>query len=338
MSGYSELLIYKNLIDKELEFLFDENYKIAFFAKQALSKGKRFRAILALLWCEGFNQDYRLALPIAIAYELAHTAALIQDDIIDASKYRRGYESLTSKLGLNKALLLANFFLFEIPKRLLEYKGKIEEDKLYALLNIIGETCKLTTLGEYLDQEFINRDFVSEEDYIKMVKMKTGALMAAPCSCGAIVGNADTKGFNLAYTFGENLGISYQILDDMLDIFGKEDLRESFNDLRNGKKSIILIHTLKRCSKEEREFLKSFQGSEDLNEEEKRKVREIFAKYGSFEYARNLGKQYLDKALSSLEEVPNPSVRYKIKILTNFILEKFQEKLIQDKYIYKVRF
>ena len=118
----------------------------------AISKGKRIRAVLALLWCEALSDDYRRAAPVAVAYELAHAAALVQDDIIDNSYLRRGEKSIVGKYGISGAILTSNTLLFQVPNLIAEC-GRRGSDSttLCSLLDLLGDCYRSATLGEFLD-------------------------------------------------------------------------------------------------------------------------------------------------------------------------------------------
>ncbi|MDG6924369.1 MAG: polyprenyl synthetase family protein, partial [Nitrososphaerota archaeon] len=136
-------------------------------AADALSTGgKRVRAVLALLWCEAFSGDYKRAIPVAVAYELAHATALIQDDIIDHSDLRRGKESTVAKYGLSKAVLASDLLLFHVPKMIAGY-GDLSSERLCWLFDLVGESCRATTWGEFLDLEMAaaGDGDVSEKEY-----------------------------------------------------------------------------------------------------------------------------------------------------------------------------
>ena len=254
---------YFDCIDKEITAIFPRSPTTTLeraVVDSLSSRGKRVRAVLALLWCELFSDDYGAAVPAAIAYELAHASALVQDDVLDASDMRRGENSIVAKYGLSNAILASDLLLFYVPKLIAKYYA-LESRKLSKLFDLLGEACRAATWGEFLDMEIAlrNSNDLSELDYEEMIRSKTSALLAAPCASGAIIGGAPEEGVTLAYKFGEWIGMAYQVQDDTLDLMGdKETLgKPIFTDLRTGKKNIVLIHCLNHCSEEERKFLAS---------------------------------------------------------------------------------
>jgi geranylgeranyl pyrophosphate synthase len=287
--------------------------------------GKRVRAILALLWCETFRGDYRPAIPLAAAYELAHASALVQDDIIDQSNMRRGRKSIVAKYGLSHAILASNLLLFYVPKMVAKYHD-LESDRLARLFDLVGEACRATTWGEFLDLEMSRREEVSEKEYEEMIRLKTSTLLSAPSASGAIVGGASDQQVSLASRFGEMLGMAYQIQDDTLDLTGDEHVlgKPVFTDLRGGKKSLILIHCARRCSTEERNFILSlFNRAGPYTKDETSRVRRLLEEHGSIKYARQRTLHYVRQAKDVLSSVPECGARTLLLDLSDYLAARY---------------
>jgi geranylgeranyl pyrophosphate synthase len=295
-------------------------------ASDALSGGgKRVRAILALLWCEVFGEDYKPALPLAVAYELAHASALIEDDIIDHSPLRRGKKSIVEEYGLSNAILASNLLLFHVPKMLAEY-DYLGSDKVAKLFDLLGEACRSTTWGEFLDLELAQKDEASELEYEEMIRLKTSTLLSAPSVGGAIVGGASESQASLAGRFGELLGMAYQIQDDALDLLGDERVlgKPIFGDLRQGKKSLVLIHCARRSSIAEREFLtKLTNRAGPYTDDEVSRVRELLQKYGSIEYARERASDYIFQAKKVLTTVRDCDAKTTLAEMSDFLASRY---------------
>ena len=264
--------------------------------------GKRIRPLLAVLSCEAVGGDPKLAIPVAVAYELAHTAALIQDDVLDRSPKRRGKPSVWKLYSLGEAILLSDLFLFEIYGVIAEYENlNLPPKRLYRLLRLIRESAKNAAWGELLDLELAKRSDVTVEDYLEMIRFKTGSLLAAPAAAGAIVAGASESRVQALYLFAEKIGMAYQIQDDILDIVGSEEEigKPIFLDLKAGKKSIVLIHALKNATGDERRFLEGIM-FKNLCKRDVERVRRVIDRLGSVVYARELslklaeeGRRYL---------------------------------------------
>ena len=287
--------------------------------------GKRVRAILALLWCEVYSGEYRPAVPLAAAYELAHASALIQDDIIDRSEMRRGSKSIGAKYGLTTAILASDLLLFNVPREVAKY-GHLESRRLAKIFDLVGEACRATTWGEFLDMEMARGTQGTEKDYEEMIRLKTSTLLSAPCSSGALVGGASYEEAALAGRFGEELGMAYQIQDDTLDLVGDESTlgKPVFTDLRGGKKSVILLHCMNRCSGEDRRFIVGLLNrSGPYGEDEVSKLRELIEAKGSLDYSKERVMRYTAKAREILNSVPDNGARGRLGELTEYLASRY---------------
>lgn len=283
--------------------------------------GKRIRATLALLWCEVYSGDYRPAIPLAVAYEFAHASALVQDDIIDRSNWRRGRKSVVAEYGLANAILASDLLLFNVPKVVSEY-ATLDSSKLARIFDMLGEACRDSTRGEYLDLEMARNDSWSEEEYERMVKMKTSTLLTAPCAGGALVGGASDEGIDLAGRFGEALGVAYQVQDDALDLTGSEaDLgKPIFTDLKGGKKTLVLIHCARRSSGPDREFIASLMNRDGpYSESEVSRLRALLAVNGSIDYAADLVARRTEEAKAFLALAPESRAKSILLELTDYL-------------------
>jgi len=287
--------------------------------------GKRVRATLALLWCEVFSGDYRPAIPLAIAYELAHASALVQDDIIDHSEMRRGARSIVAKYGLSDAILASDLLLFNVPKMVAKY-GNLESGRLARIFDLVGEACRATTWGEFLDLEMARGKEGTEQDYEEMIRLKTSTLLSAPCASGAIVGGASDEQSLLAGSFGEALGMAYQIQDDTLDLIGDELAlgKPVFTDLRGGKKSVVLIHCASHCSSDDRSFIFSLLNrSGPYSDGETSRLRALIEKHGSVVYAHDKVLHYTKAAKDTLGSVPESRARSLLVELTDYLATRY---------------
>ncbi len=318
---------YMSCIDAEILDLFGGNGSaLHSAATDSLSKGKRVRAILALLWCEAISSDYKTAIPVAVAYELAHASALVQDDIIDHSEMRRGEKSIVSKYGLPEAILAANMLLSFVPGKISQYATSSGE-MIQKLFELLGESYGASVWGEYLDLEMSRRESVTEKDYESMIRSKTGALVGASSASGAIVGG----GLNLngivdsAFRFGELIGMAYQVKDDLLDVTSNEGVlgKPAFADIRRGKKNIVLLHSMKSCSAPDQQFLVSLLGrNEAYGEEEIGKARDLFDASGSISYAHKIALRYTDEAQKILDIVDNIAIRRRLLELSDYLSQR----------------
>jgi len=293
---------------------------------EALSGGgKRVRATLALLWCELFSGDYRPAIPLAVAYELAHASALVQDDIIDHSEMRRGKGSIVAKYGLSNAILASDLLLFNVPRMVAKYSN-LESGRLARIFDLVGEACRATTWGEFLDLELARGKEGNEKDYEEMIKLKTSTLLSAPCASGAMVGGASDEQSTMASRFGEAVGMAYQIQDDTLDLVGDQLAlgKPVFTDLRGGKKSLVMIHCASHSSSADKLFIASLLNREGAYEDsEISRLRDLIEKNGSVEYAQERVQNYTKAAKDALSTVPASRARSLLLELTDYLALRY---------------
>jgi len=319
---------YVDSVNKELRELYPRpgTTPLERAVEDALSVGgKRVRATLALLWCEVFSGDYRSAVPLAAAYELAHASALVQDDIIDHSEMRRGMKSIEAKYGLTTAILASDLLLFNVPREVAKY-GNLESGRLARIFDLVGEACRATTWGEYLDMEMAEGALGTEKDYEDMIRLKTSTLLSAPCTSGALVGGATEEQASLAGRFGEELGIAYQIQDDALDLVGDESTlgKPTLTDLRGGKKSVILLHCINHSSGEDRDFIFGLLNrSGPYEEREVSRLKGLIDEKGSLEYAKGRVIGYTERARGALESVPECMARSRLLELTDYLAARY---------------
>jgi geranylgeranyl diphosphate synthase, type I len=324
----SWLKTYQDSVDGELSGLYlpgratDLERAVA----DALSAGgKRVRATLALLWCEAYSGDYKPAIPLAVAYELAHASALVQDDIIDHADLRRGKESIVVKYGLSNAILASDLLLFYVPKMVAKYSN-LESSRLARIFDLVGEACRATTWGEFLDLQMARGDSWSEKDYEEMIRLKTSTLLSAPCASGAIVGGADDRQVSAATQFGEAVGMAYQVQDDTLDLMGDESLlgKPVFTDLRGGKRSVILMHCASLCSSDDRRFIAGlFNREGPYAKEEIARLRGLVEETGSLDYAQRKVEVYTNGAKDALTSVPTSRAKSLLGELTDYLASRY---------------
>ncbi len=287
--------------------------------------GKRVRATLALLWCEVYSGDFRRAVPLAAAYELAHASALVQDDIIDNSAMRRGTDSIVAKYRLPTAILASDLLLFNVPRMVAKYSD-LGGARLAKLFDLVGEACRATTWGEFLDLQLGQAASGTESEYEEMIRLKTSTLLSAPCASGAIVGGATEEEAAVASTYGEALGMAYQIQDDTLDLMGDEAAlgKPLFTDLRAGKKSLILIHCSSHCSAEDRRFISGLADSAaPYTGAQVARLRGLIRSCGSAEYARERVLSYTSEAKRALGSVRDGIPKSLLMGLTDYLATRY---------------
>ncbi|MDG6219315.1 MAG: polyprenyl synthetase family protein, partial [Candidatus Thermoplasmatota archaeon] len=246
------------LFNKELEkFLKKEKPENLYDAACHLpmAGGKRLRPVLSMLSCEAVSGNHEQVLPFALAVELIHNFTLVHDDIMDKSTLRRGINTVHLEYGEPAAIIAGDLLFAKAFEALEHYSSKNNEfQPLYSyLIKSVIEVCK----GQQLDMNFEKRLLVSESEYLEMIQMKTSALFRIACEGGTLVGGASPEVQQALGTYGTCLGLAFQIRDDYLDMSSDTKTlgKDIGNDIRNGKKTIIAVHSLTHATGKDKTVL-----------------------------------------------------------------------------------
>ena len=283
--------------------------------------GKRIRPVLCLLGNELFNEINEDAYQLANAVELFHNFSLVHDDMMDDASLRRGKATVHTKYDSNTALLVGDVMLI----RAYEYLQKIQSAHLSKILQLFNTTAKEVCEGQQLDMDYSKMEKVSMDEYIYMITLKTSVLLAASLEMGAIIGGASSANCKHLYEFGKNIGIAFQVQDDYLDAFGDAALfgKEPGGDIKQNKKTFLLIHALEVANKEQKLALENLLKS---NQEDKvEKVLAIFKECGIDIWAESSKAKYLKQAFEHLESIAVTNDRKKPLIeLANYLMNRNQ--------------
>ena len=265
--------------------------------------GKFIRPTLCLLSCQAVGGDTSRILPAAAAVELIHNFSLIHDDIEDAS-YERHHRPTVWKLWGQPQAINAGDAMFALAYlALLKLKENgIADEKITGSTQLLSLACLKLCEGQYLDVEYENRFDITIDDYLDIAAKKTAALIAAATSLGAYLGSEDSKLVDSFHLFGEELGVAYQICDDILGIWGTEESTgKSASDISQRKKTLPVLYGLQNSKGDERERLEKLYSQKSIGDEGVPKVMKILDQLGARDYAENLVRQYSQKALTQLE-------------------------------------
>jgi len=278
-----------------------------------LGGGKRVRPVVTLLAFLAFDgkrtQDI---VDIATSIELIHTATLLHDDILDGAETRRGKESAFKKFGL-KSTLVAGDFLFI---KAFEFAGKFDE----TVVQWTADACALLTEGEILQGIFNRNQAVTVDDYIEIVRRKTASLFQTGAKVGAYLAGANSALIEAAHSYGLNMGIAFQIIDDILDVVGHLELlgKPTGMDLRDGNPSLPIILSLNIGDAAVCEVFKQARPSEDQIST----ALEAIKTGPAIPQARALSRQYAEDALRSLKKFPPSLYRNGLKTLVQLIIDR----------------
>jgi octaprenyl-diphosphate synthase len=278
-----------------------------------LGGGKRVRPVVTLLAFLAFDgkrtQDI---VDIATSIELIHTATLLHDDILDGAETRRGKESAFQKFGL-KSTLVAGDFLFI---KAFEFAGKFDE----TVVQWTADACALLTEGEILQGIFNRNKAVTVDDYIEIVRRKTASLFQTGAKVGAYLAGANSALIEAAHCYGLNMGIAFQIIDDILDVVGHLELlgKPTGMDLRDGNPSLPIILSLNIGDAAVYEVFKQARPSEDQIST----ALEAIKAGPAIPQAKALSRQYAEDALRSLKKFPPSLYRNGLKTLVQLIIDR----------------
>jgi octaprenyl-diphosphate synthase len=267
-------------------------------------KGKQLRPMFVFLTAQYLGKINQSTYIAASLIELLHNATLIHDDVVDKSYKRRNHLSIHALWNSKVSVLVGDYLL----SRGLILSVKNGE---YDLLEIVTNAVKEMSEGELLQIKHDRKIYINEEEYFRVIRKKTASLIASCTACGARSVTTDREIIEKFRYFGENVGIAFQIKDDLLDyersgIIGKP----AGNDIKEQKVTLPLIYALSQSNEEERKKLKKIFGRSGKNGKEIGKIIEFVRKYKGLEYAKSKMEHYKDKAIKLLEEHPNRNSSY----------------------------
>ena len=261
--------------------------------------GKRVRPLLTLLASELFGTPKENVVHAALAIEFFHNFSLIHDDIMDEAPLRRGKVTVHEKWNTNGAILSGDVLLVNAYQQLALSQREYLKEVLEIFNQVAVEVCE----GQQLDMDFetMELDEVSMEKYIEMIRLKTSVLLGGALKIGAVLAGSDKKNAQLIYDFGENLGVSFQIQDDILDLYGDPEKfgKQIGGDIISNKKTFLILSAVNRGKKNEIESILSIQ-------DKKLKVAEAskaFQEWGVLKEVKIIKQNYFQKAMNSLNEI-----------------------------------
>lgn len=264
--------------------------------------GKRIRPTLMLLAYNMYKEHPQEILPAACAIETYHNYTLLHDDLMDKAPLRRGKPTVHEKWGANTAILSGDSMLVQAYQYLL----MSPQNQLPALLDLFTETALQIGEGQQYDMDFEHRIDVSEAEYIEMIRLKTSVLLACALRMGAILGEASPQDASRFYSFGEQVGLAFQLQDDLLDVYGdpKTFGKTIGGDIVSNKKTYLLINALNLADEQQRKELLYWINQKDYVPEQKVKaVSDIYDNIGIPQMVENKIKTYFDSACSTLDSI-----------------------------------
>ncbi|MBO9700055.1 MAG: polyprenyl synthetase family protein [Sporocytophaga sp.] len=270
--------------------------------------GKRLRPLLTLMAANLFSEEWDKAIKPAMAIEYFHNFTLMHDDIMDKAPLRRGKPTVHEKWNVNTAILSGDVMLVGAYDLLLES----EESKLREIITAFNDCAAKVCEGQQLDMNYESTDDVSIPAYLDMIRKKTAVLLGFSLKLGGIIGGAKEKDLELLKEFGENIGLAFQLMDDLLDVYADQEKfgKKVGGDIVAKKKTYLLITALENSNEAGKKKLISLLEDQSLKEEEKvKKVKEIYDSLKIKELTEAKMSEYYNAGIQKLEKVEASLVR-----------------------------
>ena len=262
--------------------------------------GKKMRPVLTLMGCELFNPDYSNAKDAALAVELFHNFSLIHDDIMDEAPLRRGHETVHQKWNSNVGILSGDALLIVAYQKIATYKSEL----IGELLPLFNQTALQVCEGQQYDMDFESRDNVSITEYIEMIKFKTAVLLGCSLQMGAIIGGANKTDAKELYNFGVNLGLAFQLQDDILDVYADKNKfgKQVGGDIISNKKTFLLLKAFEDANTNQLKTLNNLFSETD-NIAKVNGVKAIYSELNIKEKAECKMNEFYTIALNNLDAI-----------------------------------
>jgi octaprenyl-diphosphate synthase len=278
--------------------------------------GKRIRPALLLLSAKLLGYNGPGAVRLGAVVEIVHTATLVHDDIIDEAEIRRGRPSANTTWGNSRCVLAGDWLYMQA------FKIALQERKLKVLDVLIDLTQQMVE-GELLQMERLGQ-CVSQQEHFDLIFRKTACLFATSMRLGAILGGASEEEERRLEEYGRNLGMAFQIVDDVLDLTASEEIlgKPVASDLREGKVTMAVIHALERCTPSERELVETVLRERAFESVSHAQILEILQRYGAIDAAHARAAEYSEAARKAICTFPDSEIKRALLWVPEFVVER----------------
>ena len=278
--------------------------------------GKRIRPALLLLSSKLFNYEGRGAVKLGAVVEIIHTATLVHDDIIDEAQTRRGRPAANTQWGNSKCVLAGDWLYMQA------FKVAVQE-RNFRILDALIELTQQMVEGELLQIEKLGK-LISLQEHFDLIYRKTACLFSVCMKLGAILGGATAEQEEQVARYGRDLGMAFQIVDDVLDLTASESVlgKPVASDLREGKVTMAVIHALERCTREERDHIASVVENRAFNGVTHAEILNIIERYGSLEAANACALQYAESARKAICTFPDSEIKRALLWAPEFVVAR----------------
>lgn len=302
---------YRRLIDERLaELVADRSPRSLYEPTEHIlaGGGKRVRPVLVMLACEAVGRDGRDALQAGLGVEILHNFTLVHDDIMDRAETRRGRPTVHAKWDEGTAILVGDVMIGLAHKLLLERAG----DRCLEVMNAVAQGIVDVCEGQALDREFECRNDVTPDEYLHMIAMKTGRFVEMAAEIGGLIGGGTDDEIEALRAYSRNIGLAFQIQDDLLDLTADEDRlgKQIGRDIIEGKRTFLVVRAAgKNLNEAERELLERLLNGPGLPAAEIDAARRMFERNGVLSEARSEVERYCAEASACLDRLPDAPAR-----------------------------
>ncbi len=279
--------------------------------------GKRIRPALLVLCSKLLGYKGKEHILMSALVETVHTASLIHDDIIDHSELRRGRKTIHARWGANITVLLGDYLYIKTIGLSLQSQHR-------EIIQILTDVSAQMIDGELFEFYMSNNLNICEKDYLDIISKKTASLFEASCLIGGILGNASAEDERYVSEYGKNLGISFQIIDDLLDYTGEEKTlgKPILSDLSEGRITLPLIYTLNEDGRTNRKHITQLMKQKNLDLLSKKKILEIIRSNGALDFTYKKAEEYAERSKEIINRFEDSSFRESLALIPDYILSR----------------
>ena len=304
-----------------LDVMDDKNLKAAMVHYPAAG-GKQLRPLLASIVSEAVGGKADASMPFGVALEMVHNFTLVHDDVMDEDDTRRGIKTVHAAYGIPMAILAGDAMFARAFEIVLE--SDVDDASAVALVDILARSVRLLAEGQQMDMDFEKKKTVAADEYLKMIERKTAVLYSAAAQGGAIVGGGTEAQQEALFEYGRLIGLGFQIWDDVLDLrstqeaFGKPVL----NDIRNGKKTLIVVKALEELKGRKRSEFLAVLGKKDASEKELVAAKQLLEDIGAIDHADRVAAEFVAKAKDRLSVLKDSTHKEALKAFADYMVTR----------------
>ena len=278
--------------------------------------GKRIRPALLLLAAKLLGHEGRSAIRLGAVVEIIHTATLVHDDIIDEADTRRGRPAANAQWGNSRSVLAGDWLYMQA------FKIAVEE-RNFRVLDLLIELTQQMVEGELLQMDKLGH-IIARDEHLDLIFRKTACLFSVSMRVGAVLGGATEEQERRVGDYGRNLGLAFQIVDDVLDLTASEEVlgKPVASDLREGKVTLAVIHALERCTPEERALVEAILRERGFGSVSHQQILELLNRYGALDAAMAEASRYAEAARAAVCHFPDSEVKRALLCLPDFVVAR----------------